>query len=118
MSLKRRYRIEQSGEAVLARSGKGPVFIDIDGTLTTVPKRGWGPVIPERIKSVQAMIERGVEVVLWSGGGTAYARAFAKKYDLRPAACIGKPSQIVDDNPAIRPTGRIRMVAPGEFFQR
>ena len=95
-----------------------PTFIDIDGTLTTVPNQKWGPIIPDRIHDVQAMIGRGMEVVLWSGGGTAYARAFAKKYDLRPAVCIGKPSQIVDDNPSVRPPGRMHIVPPDEFFER
>ncbi len=95
-----------------------PIFIDIDGTLTTVPTKKWGPVIPDRIHDVQAMIGRGVEVVLWSGGGTEYVRAFAKKYNLRPSVCIGKPRQIVDDNPTIRPPGRMNVVPPGEFFER
>ena len=95
-----------------------PVYIDIDGTLTDDPTKQWGPVIPDRIESVQAMIGRGVEVVLWSGGGTAYVRAFAEKYNLRPAVCIGKPYQMVDDNPTVRPSGRMRVVAPDEFFER
>ncbi len=95
-----------------------PIFIDIDGTLTTVPTKKWGPVIPDRIESVQAMIGRGVEVVLWSGGGTEYVRAFAEKYDLRPSVCIGKPHQMVDDNPTVRPPGRMNIVPPDEFFER
>lgn len=95
-----------------------PIFIDIDGTLTTEPTRMWGPVIPDRITDVQTMIGRGVEVVLWSGGGTAYVRAFAKEYNLRPSVCIGKPGQVVDDNPTIRPKGFMTPVPPGEFFER
>ena len=92
-----------------------PIFIDIDGTLTDSPSKG-GSGLPDRIKSVQAMIGRGVEVVLWSGSGTDYVRDFAKKYDLRPIACIGKPQQLVDDNPNVRPSNCMPVVPPGEFF--
>ena len=95
-----------------------PIYIDIDGTLTTVPTKMWGPVIPDRIHDVQAMIGRGLEVVLWSGGGTDYVRAFAKKYDLHPSVCIGKPGQVVDDNPTIRPKRFMVPVPPDEFFER
>ena len=93
-----------------------PVFIDIDGTLTTVPTRMWGEVLPERSAAVLALIENGREVVLWSGGGTAYVRAFAEKYALSPNVCIGKPGIAVDDNPTIRPAGRLRIIAPEIFF--
>ena len=93
-----------------------PIFVDIDGTLTSVPTRMWGPVYPERIAAVQRLIASGREVVLWSGGGTEYVRAFAKKYDLRPSVCLGKPDMAVDDNPTIRP--RLRIVSPEDFFKR
>ena len=91
-----------------------PIFFDIDGTLTSVPTKMWGPVYPARIAAVQRLIASGREVILWSGGGTAYARAFAEKYDLPAAVCIGKPDMAIDDNPTIRP--RLRIVSSGEFF--
>ena len=92
-----------------------PIFIDIDGTLTDSPSKG-GSGLPDRIKSVQAMIGRGVEVVLWSACGTDYVRGFAKKYGLRPIACIGKPDKAVDDRPTIRPAGSMPVVSPEDFF--
>ena len=94
-----------------------PIFIDIDGTLTTVPGQKWGPVLPERIAILQALIASGREVVLWSGGGSDYARAFAAKHDLTPAVCIGKPDIIVDDNPTMRPLKRMKIIAPEVFFK-
>ena len=95
-----------------------PIFIDIDGTLTEVPTRMWGAPIPERIAVVENLIASAREVVLWSGGGTAYVRAFAEKHGLRPSVCIGKPGTIVDDHPAIRPRNRVLIVAPEVFFGR
>ena len=94
-----------------------PIFIDIDGTLTTVPTKMWGPVIPGRIAAVQALIESGREVVLWSGGGTGYVQAFAEKHGLRPSVCIGKPDMAVDDNPTIRPARVWRVIPPEAFFE-
>ena len=94
-----------------------PIFIDIDGTLTTVPGQKWGPVLPERLAILRALIASGREVVLWSGGGSGYARAFAVKYDLTPTVCIGKPDIVVDDNPTIRPLKRMKIVAPEAFFK-
>ena len=93
-----------------------PIFIDIDGTLTDVPNAMWGSVYPERIAHVLALIESGRQVVLWSGGGADYVRAFAGRYGLRGATCIGKPDQMVDDCPTIRPGGRGARISPEEFF--
>ena len=94
-----------------------PIFIDIDGTLTDTPTRG-GRGKPERIAAVKALIESGREVVLWSGSGTDYVRALAKKYGLCPIACIGKPDRMVDDNPNMRPPGLMPVVPPEEFFKQ
>ncbi|HDZ74369.1 MAG TPA: hypothetical protein ENH55_16715 [Aurantimonas coralicida] len=92
-----------------------PIFIDIDGTLTDSPHKG-GSGLPERIAAVEALIARGREVVLWSACGTDYVRDFAKKYGLRPIACIGKPDKAVDDRPTIRPAGSMPVVCPEDFF--
>ena len=93
-----------------------PIFIDIDGTLTFAPESKWGEPIHERIKRVVDMLAAGTEVVLWSGGGTKYAREFADRYGLGGAVCIGKPSLMIDDNPTIRPPGRMPIKAPEDFF--
>ncbi len=93
-----------------------PIFVDIDGTLTTLWNQTWGPVVPERIAKLKALIKDGREVVLWFGGAAGYARAFAEKYDLHPTACIGKPDQVVDDCPTIRPRG-LPVTAPEDFFK-
>ncbi len=93
-----------------------PIYVDIDGTLTDVPNAMWGSVHPERIAYIQKLIAEGVEVYLWSGGGAKYARNFAKRHDIFPAACLGKPDWLVDDNANIRPGG-LRRVAPEEFFK-
>ena len=94
-----------------------PVFVDIDGTLTTVPTQKWGPVIPAHLEALKVLIASGREVILWTGGGSEYARAFAEKHGLNPAACIGKPETVVDDNPTIRPKGCIKIVDPATFFR-
>ncbi len=93
-----------------------PIFVDIDGTLTTVPTKKWGPVVPARIAALRALIATGREVVLWSGGGTDYVRAFAAKHDLSPSVCVGKPDTVVEDNPTIRPRPRMKIVDPAAFF--
>ena len=93
-----------------------PIFIDIDGTLTDAPGKQGGKVLPDRIKTVRSRIAAGQEIVIWSGGGTAYAKAFAVKHGLSGATCIGKPSIVVDDNPDIRPRDRMIVASPDEFF--
>ncbi len=79
-----------------------PIYIDIDGTLTTAGRPGGAPAL-DRIDRVRQMIGRGIPVVIWSASGTEYARAFADRYDLHPLAAIGKPSYCIDDNPSLRP---------------
>lgn len=81
-----------------------PIFVDIDGTLTLAPTKMWGPVIEERLKKVRNLCQQGYQVVLWSGGGTKYAEAFAAKYELPVMAALGKPQVFVDDNPDISPS--------------
>lgn len=93
-----------------------PIYIDIDGTLTLDPVNGWGVPIMSRIRRVQALLAEGRQVVLWSGGGTKYARDFAKRYGLDGIVALGKPEAIVDDNPLLRPTGRMAIIKPDEFF--
>lgn len=93
-----------------------PLFIDIDGTLTMNPVVPWGAPRMDRIAKVKELILAGWQVVLWSGGGTSYARAFAEKYGLASTIAIGKPEMMIDDNPTIRPAGRMVRVAPDEFF--
>jgi len=92
------------------------IFIDIDGTLTSEPHKKWGPPIHERIQRVRDLIAAGNEVVIWTGGGTAYAAEFAAKYHLDGALCVGKPSVLVDDNPELRPGFAKRIKDPTEFF--
>ncbi len=92
-------------------------FIDIDGTLTTVPTKPWGDVIPDRVAAVKMMIHRGDTVVLWTGGGAVYAKAFAKKHGL-DCLCIGKPDMIIDDNPKLRPCFEHTLVSGPEVLDR
>ena len=93
-----------------------PVYFDIDGTLTDAPEKQWGKVVQQRLDIVRGLIESGREVVIWSGGGTEYARAFAMKYGLSGAVCIGKPAVMVDDNPDIRPRERMMLMSPPDYF--
>jgi hydroxymethylpyrimidine pyrophosphatase-like HAD family hydrolase len=93
-----------------------PIYIDIDGTLTTEPEKPWGQPRSARIDRLRAMIAEGAQIVLWSGGGTAYAQAFAKQYRLDGAIAIGKPECLIDDNPRIRPQLRLLVQAPHIFF--
>ncbi len=81
-----------------------PIYIDIDGTLTKDGDRAGGEPIHDAIGGVQTLIRKGWEVVLWSGRGTDYAKAFAQRWDLACVA-IGKPKCCYDDNPEIRPGG-------------
>ncbi len=88
-------------------------FIDIDGTLT-IAREMWSPINPGMIDKVKALIEAGHEVIIWSTGGTAYAREFCERYHIKPFAALGKPHFIVDDNPKFHKT----IVSPGEFLIR
>ncbi|KKL47654.1 hypothetical protein LCGC14_2333370 [marine sediment metagenome] len=93
-----------------------PIFIDIDGTLTMTGGEPWGEPCPERLQRVRDLVAAGEEVVIWSGGGTAYARAFADKHGLEVMAVVGKPGLMVDDNPNLRPEQRLQTVLPEDFF--
>jgi hydroxymethylpyrimidine pyrophosphatase-like HAD family hydrolase len=73
------------------------VYIDIDGTLTESPRKHDGTPKLQALARVRECIASGHKVVIWSGGGAAYARRFCKKHDLHPAMCLGKPQVIVDD---------------------
>lgn len=92
-----------------------PTFIDIDGTLTAADRAGAG-VVETRVARVREMIGAGQPIVIWSALGTEYARAFCAQHDIQPLAAIGKPSRMVDDNPTVRPRGRMPVVAPEDFF--
>ncbi len=92
-----------------------PIFIDVDGTLTDFHNQGGNP-IESRIEQVRELIAGGKQVVIWSGGGTAYAAAFAAEHGLSGAVTIGKPEFCVDDNPEIRPRFSTRVISPLEFF--
>ncbi len=48
-------------------------FIDIDNTLTT-GRAMWSEPNLEMIAKVEKLIEQGHEVIIWSTGGTGYAR--------------------------------------------
>ena len=104
-----------------------PVFIDIDGTLTDKPNQG-GNVLADRIAHIRKLVGQGQDVVIWSGGGTDYARHWVYANGLADLhdelgwesgdlTAIGKPEVIVDDNPDIRPKGRMPIVPPEDFFK-
>ncbi len=93
-----------------------PIFIDIDGTLTEDSKAG-GKAIHARVKAVRKRIAAGEDIVIWSGTGTKYAVEFCKSHSIKPLAAIGKPEYCVDDNPNIRPVGRVVVLDPKEFFE-
>ena len=88
-----------------------PIYIDIDGTLTDSPDTRWGRVIPGRIEAVKRLIAEGNLVVLWSAGSDEYAKEFAKKYELKVHAALGKPDICVDDKHDIRLNG-LTVVGP------
>ena len=92
-----------------------PFFFDIDGTLTTVPTRKWGPPIEERLAAIRQLVVQNYQVVLWTGGGTGYAREFAEAHRLGGLTCIGKPEALFDDNPTIRPRDRMPLIAPDQL---
>lgn len=92
-----------------------PVYCDIDGTLTDLPTKKWGSPDMAAIEGLKDIIADGFEVVLWSGGGSQYAREFAEKYGIEAIARLGKPSVVIDDNSHIRPIQRIAVVNPKEL---
>ncbi len=104
----------------------GSIFCDIDGTLTIPPKDykydgSFGTRFAEphlqNIAKIKSWIDEGKEVVIWSGSGRKYAKLFCKKYSINPTAILSKPSVMIDDNPTIRPTGRIKIIDPREMLK-
>ncbi len=104
-----------------------PIFIDIDGTLTDKPNQG-GKVLLDRIAYIKRLVKEGRQVVVWSGGGTRYAVEWVQAnglddlhdefgWDSGDLFAIGKPEVIVDDNPYIRPLGRMLIMSPKDFFK-
>ena len=93
-----------------------PVYIDIDGTLTHEAHSPWGKPHEYRLERVRVMLAAGEQVVIWSANGEKYARAFAARYGLDGALCIGKPGKCVDDNPTIRNRNVMPILTPEEFF--
>lgn len=91
------------------------IFVDIDGTLTDSPEKGGKPLM-DRIEKLKRLIGEGQEVTIWTGGGTAYAKKFAQDFGIVGAVCIAKPMVLVDDNPNVRPLGRIKVIDPATFF--
>lgn len=91
-----------------------PVYVDIDGTLTDDPEYRRGKPLQRRIDKVRQMIRDGFPVVVWSAGGTEYAREFCRKHSLTPLLAVGKPYFAVDDKPNITRQG-IRVRTP-EFL--
>jgi hydroxymethylpyrimidine pyrophosphatase-like HAD family hydrolase len=101
------------------------IYIDIDGTLTIPPKGykfdgllamgKWREPWTENIEKVKRLIQEGKKVVIWSGGGYRYVKAFCKKYDIKPYAMLSKPKVCVDDNPRIKPIHKITVIDPRYF---
>jgi len=91
------------------------IFCDIDGTLTDNPQKRWGNPRPEMIAKINDLIEKGNKVILWSAGGTCYAKAFAKSHGIKAIACLAKPDIMVDDKKTIRTRG-IPIMSPDEFL--
>ena len=99
-----------------ALTSERPIFVDIDGTLTDDRHKGHGRPIASRIQKLRDHLGAGGELVIWSAGGTDYAKQFAADNGLEGATCVGKPDLFVDDNPTVRPGARIKVISPEEFF--
>lgn len=98
------------------------IFVDIDGTITTTPGSGWGPIRQDVLERVRQAIKDGHEVVVWSARGRDYVQEFCAKYKLRPTACISKPDVLVDDfverkGPGFRDAHRLKWLTPQAFVQ-
>lgn len=92
-----------------------PIYVDIDGTLTHSPRKGWGEPRTDVIHAVKKAIEAGETVILWSAGGDDYCKAFAEKYGIAAHAYLTKPGVVVDDALRVRASYRMRNLAPDEF---
>lgn len=75
----------------------GPIFVDVDGTMTDAGGSAWGNPKKSVIDAVRAAIGQGIEVVVWSARGRKYCLEFCKKHNIKPIACVGKPNTLVDD---------------------
>ena len=93
------------------------IYVDIDGTMTKAPNQSWGEPNFEVIDKVKKLISEGHRIIIWSVGGTSYAKEFAKKYNINAFACIGKPDMMIDDKPNIR-TNPIPLLSPDEFLKK
>jgi len=94
------------------------IYVDIDGTLTDAPRNRWGNPRLDVINKIKSLSEKGYGIVLWSAGGTRYAKRFAEKYEINTIACLGKPHLIIDDNPTIRPQKRMPILSPDAFLEK
>jgi hydroxymethylpyrimidine pyrophosphatase-like HAD family hydrolase len=92
------------------------IYIDVDGTLTNKDEK-WGEPNYPLIQKVKRLINDGKEVIIWSGNGRGYALAFCTRYGINPFICLAKPKIVVDDNPHIRPKGRMNIIHPSEFLE-
>lgn len=97
-------------------SGESPIYIDIDGTLTDDPEYAQGRAVPNRIAKVKEMIEHNVPIVIWSAGGTTYAKRFCEMNGIHPLLAVGKPHRCIDDKPTI--TGRGLQVLPETWLDK
>ena len=62
------------------------IAFDIDGTLiSTEPGKGGDPIINERIRNLLIILSsfKNVRIVVWSGGGEAYARMISARIGIR-----------------------------------
>ena len=84
-----------------------PIFIDVDGTLTSHGEIANSPAIKSRVDRVKLMINSGQKVIVWSARGEDYVRSFCHKNDIKPYLMIGKPLYCVDDKPTIRPNLKV-----------
>ena len=94
------------------------IFCDIDGTLTKARRGKWGDPNCETICKIKKLIEDGHEGVIWTGGGTRYAKKFCQHHGIKASVMVGKPDLLVDDRKTIRPKSLIdRTVTPEEFLR-
>ena len=93
------------------------LYIDIDGTLTNSPKNKWAEPRQPVIDLVKKRITAGDQVVVWSARGSLYAEQFTRKHGIAAVACLGKPGWLIDDNPEVRPAGRLEVLSPDQFLE-
>ena len=97
---------------------KRVIYIDIDGTITETPYSKWGKTKPNILAKVKKLCDNNKDfIVIWSGGGLNYAKQFCKKYNLNPNFVSAKPDYIIDDNPHIRGSNRLKLIKPEEILE-